>query len=120
MSRADVWQKATQEFRGRIENADWDLIGCCTSPEAVKQLVDKLATGYRKSALPRFLERCNHIIDNLRPFMAAVDVFVQSDPTIASLVWGSIRSIIGVGGVLKAQPLIHLIVRYLPKCATLC
>jgi hypothetical protein len=73
-----------------MEEVDWNLIVNFASPEAVKQLIDNLIDSYRKSSLPRFLTRCNRIIDSLRPFMAAVDVFVQPNPAIACLVWGSV------------------------------
>jgi hypothetical protein len=36
------------------------------------------------------------IYTNLRQYSRAIDAFIQSDPTIAALVWGSIRVLLQV------------------------
>lgn len=81
---------------------DWTTITKVTAPEGLRDVVERLTQSYSKHRVPRFLSRCHRIIESLRPFMAAVDVFVQVDQGIACLVWGSIRVVLEVKSVFPA------------------
>jgi hypothetical protein len=58
--------------------------------------VDDLQKKYSNKRMIKFLRRCHRIIDHLKPFSKAIDVFVQSDPTVSCLLWGSIRVVLEV------------------------
>lgn len=45
-----------------------------------------------------------HIYNNLRQYARAVDVFVQCEPTIAAIVWGSVRVLLQAGAFIGLPP----------------
>ena len=60
-----------------------------TEDDVIK-FVTRSERQYNSRRSSQILDRCRRIVDCQRPFLAAVDVFVQYDQTMGLLVWGSI------------------------------
>jgi hypothetical protein len=95
--RNEQWDRAFEECKRRVKREDWELISKVDSKEELVDFVSGLERRYQSRKSTRFLLRCRKIIECLSPFMVAVDVFVQVNPAIGSIVWGGIRVILQVG-----------------------
>lgn len=62
-----------------------------TTYEDLNNAVVGFREKYRKKSISRALEGLEPLMGNLRSFNGVVDTMVQSNPQIASLVWGSIK-----------------------------
>ena len=94
--RDAAWDEALQDCKKRLKREDWDRIAGIDTSEGLEIYLSDLQDKYQSRRSARFLRRCNCIVDNLRPFMQAVDQFSQADPAVACLVWGSIRTVLEV------------------------
>ena len=75
-----------------------------------RELMLTAISSYRKLNRKRSLVAITliQIYNNLRQYSRVIDVFVQYDPTIAILVWGTIRVLLQVwlSGVIRKKPLL--------------
>jgi hypothetical protein len=61
--------------------------------DSLLQIAKHAATTFERQP-SRMGQSCQHVIDVLQQNAKAVDVFIQQDPFVSSLVWGSIRVIL--------------------------
>ncbi|KAK6534601.1 hypothetical protein TWF281_005909 [Arthrobotrys megalospora] len=65
--------------------------------DIITQLKTLKAPGFTRDRSQRAIKRITTFIERITPYFKIVDIAIQSDPTIASLVWSSIRLVVQLG-----------------------
>lgn len=68
--------------------------------KSIKQLQKK----YSAKRSTRWFTKLEPIVAHLRTFSSAIGYFTQADPTISSLVWGSIKLVLDVSVLCSPPP----------------
>ncbi|KAI1125326.1 hypothetical protein F5Y10DRAFT_11591 [Nemania abortiva] len=107
-SDAARWHEAVQLYNSKLKNGPSNKKYINTSTQGSsennpKNHADELMAtaigSYQKLTKKRspFAIALIRIYSSLRQYSRAIDVFIQCDPTIAALVWGSIRVLLQMG-----------------------
>jgi hypothetical protein len=92
-----VFVKARDGFLTSLSGPERSAFKNCLSPAEliteVKRFVEK---GPQNSRLGSLLGRLKDFSDHLGCYFKAVDIFVQSNPETAAVVWGAIRLVLQV------------------------
>lgn len=59
--------------------------------------LETLTRNYTDNGLAKFVPNIRRILDMIEPFVAAITTMVQSNPTVACFVWGSVQLVLMVG-----------------------
>ena len=51
---------------------------------------------YDKKMIPTIMRKCNPVLEHVQSFCAVIDTFIQSNPVISGLIWGSLKFILDV------------------------
>jgi hypothetical protein len=97
MSRRDCYtlDQALENFRDNLtpnQKAEFESISSgAPKPEDVSVLVAKinLKNSKRKSRI--CADKLRTILDPIQQYCAVVDTFIQSNPTVAAVVWGTAK-----------------------------
>ena len=98
----DVWSSVRAEYKEKLTLEDWSTINSVGGVEDVASELSHRNEAYGKRKLPKWSKRFGDAINYIRPLMSVIDTFVQSDPTVSALVWGSIKAVLEVS---QEQPL---------------
>lgn len=91
----EIFQDAFSLFVDSLSEDEWKDLQIYQSAEAmtlaIKNQVNKESNHYRKRKLGKCMEAIREFGQNLKPYFAVVDIFVQTNPQYAGLVWGALR-----------------------------
>ena len=77
------------------------------TPESLRSEVAEHTNNYQNTRVYLYTSKLSDLINRFNQFFNVVDIFVSSNPTIAALVWGGIRFIMKVCGLLEYQAYIR-------------
>lgn len=92
----DIWADVRAKYKNKFSSEDWLRIESVPSPEGVVSDLSDRNHAYGRRQVPKWIEKFNNVITYIRPLMSVIDTFIQSDPTISALAWGSIKAVIEV------------------------
>ncbi|KAK3352765.1 hypothetical protein B0T25DRAFT_192337 [Lasiosphaeria hispida] len=91
----NVFVKARDGFLASLSEPERSAFKDCSSPEELIAEVNRLIVkGPQNSQFGSLLNRLSDFSDNLGCYFKAVDIFVQSNPETAAVVWGAIRLVL--------------------------
>ncbi|KAF8247081.1 hypothetical protein K440DRAFT_661691 [Wilcoxina mikolae CBS 423.85] len=98
LTAAEVFQHAVERYLSRLpESQSLDIELFRTTPaELLEEARAMEATARKNSRIQRVAERLKRPIERLERFARVVDACVQSNPTIAALVWGGLKFLMQV------------------------
>ncbi|KAF4461080.1 Transcriptional xre family [Fusarium albosuccineum] len=85
-----LWAQAVAERRQELVNAGVHKIKGIHDFEAVQSGIEAISSRRRRTRAARVLKTLDGVIERLKKFVLAISVFVQSDPTYSSLIWGGL------------------------------
>ena len=62
----------------------------------LQQEVNSLSQAYMSRSVPAMFDKLRTVIENLDSFSKCIDVYVNADPRVAAIVWGSLRLLLNV------------------------
>lgn len=100
-SQSSIWQKAFNEHLSKLQPHDRDYIvhngfSSGVTQEQVRDVVRSLELSYSRKLPSKTLARIYPIASHIQSFGRIVDVMVQSNPSIAALIWGGVRLVLEV------------------------
>jgi hypothetical protein len=100
------WQEAIDQLQKILEPDEYQELSRIQSLEDMIEATQKQTAWYQKRRLPRLMSRLQPMIEVVRSFSGAIDMFVQANPSISALVWGSLKFVFEVSQdlALKALP----------------
>jgi len=97
-SRNATFDSAYKSFYESLPEKDRLLFAPCATAQDLQEGLKKLANLTKKKRQETFAQSLVKIIGAIEPYLNIVDVMVQSNPTYAALIWGSLRFVLQVRG----------------------
>lgn len=102
--RSPVWTRAWEKYAATLSPEDRDTIFRVTSGVAIAplssndvvRLLGPLRSAYDNTVFETCRRSLGPIVSRLKAFTSIVDVFVQSNPDVSALIWGSIKTLLTV------------------------
>lgn len=92
----DLWREAVEVYKKSVSKENWNKIIITKSANDVRKEIEKLKDQRGQKWDFRLLRRLYSICENMQDYIGVVDTFVQSDPTVSALVWGSLKFVLQV------------------------
>jgi len=92
-----IWAVALERYLASLKPKEIQKIEAVTSQQLLLERVKELQKRYGERRITRRLEQVNPFLKTLHSFSEIVKIFLQSNPTISALVWGSIYFVLEVG-----------------------
>src|SRR5437762_225159 len=98
----EAFERAKHEFSQGLKNPNLHIeLMKTTSIDDVYNAADKLQQEQAKNGRLRHLRRIEPYLERLRQYAGVIEVFVQAKPDILSFVWGPIKLLLQMSGILK-------------------
>jgi hypothetical protein len=91
-----VWNEALKDFKSVLSQTQYQKLQTIGSFETLSKEISTLDVAYRKRLVPRVLRKLDPLFEQLKVLTQAISIFIQSNPEIAALVWGSLYTIVEV------------------------
>jgi folylpolyglutamate synthase/dihydropteroate synthase len=92
-----IWRAALEGYLASLKPKEIHKIEAVTSQQSLLEQAKELQKRYGERRITRRLEQVNPFLKTLHSFSEVVKIFLQSDPTVSALVWGSIYFVLEVG-----------------------
>jgi hypothetical protein len=92
-----IWAAALGRYRASLKPKEIQKIEAVTSHQSLLERAKELQKRYSERRITQRLEQVNPFFKTLHSFSEVVKIFLQSDPTVSALVWGSIYFVLEVG-----------------------
>lgn len=97
-----AWEQAKQNYIATLSPKEVRAIENVGSMDDLTEKISTLQQGYQNTSsggvpLPNLLTRAEPLILQLQSFSAIIGTFIQSNPDIAALIWGSLAFVLEVG-----------------------
>lgn len=92
----DLWSEAIERFRQNVKPEAFAQVVEVRSLENLMKTLSDYKQRYQGKKLPILISRSLPFLENLRSFCGVIDTMIQANPTIAALVWGSLKLILDV------------------------
>jgi hypothetical protein len=99
-----IWVAALERYLASLRPREILKIEAVTSQQSLLERAKELQKRYGERRITRRLEQVNPFLTTLHSFSEVVKVFLQSDPTVSALVWGSICFVLEVGVMSRPNP----------------
>lgn len=102
----NVWQTAWQSYHTTLTDKEKACIENVGSLEELMERLERISQQYRdqrRSNFPNLLARADPFITQIRSFSAIINTFIQSNPDISALVWGSLALVLEASSNLKLE-----------------
>ena len=96
-----IWAAAQERYLASLKPKEIQKIEAVTSLQLLLKRAKELQKRYSEQRIMRRLEQVNPFLTTLHSFSEVVKVFLQSDPTVSALVWGSICIVLEVGAMFR-------------------
>ncbi|OTB12629.1 hypothetical protein K445DRAFT_65837 [Daldinia sp. EC12] len=90
----DAFKSAMEDFKKSLKNPSLYDFSKINSPDDVMREAAKIENEQRKTKTLRGLRRIEPLINGLKEYAAVIEVFVQAQPEIMSLIWGPLKFIL--------------------------
>ncbi|ENH69796.1 hypothetical protein FOC1_g10009296, partial [Fusarium oxysporum f. sp. cubense race 1] len=87
----DAWASAVKAFQSTLSTEEYRKLEAIDCPEKLETELQKSRDSYTSRRVPRLLKRLEPFLLQLNFFTQSINIFVQSKPEIAALVWGSLH-----------------------------
>lgn len=96
-----IWQNSFNDYVSRIQPEDRDYIlhvgvGPSLDPEQLNDFMKSLNESYNRNRSNKVLTAVYSVMSHIQSFGRVIDSMVQSNPSIAGLLWGGARLLIEV------------------------
>jgi hypothetical protein len=81
----------------QLKKHEMTLIFQVKTSDDLVRIVAQMQTTNASKPLPRMLTRLAPFLSVMRSFSSVVDTFINSNPSIAALVWGSVKLLLEAG-----------------------
>ncbi|KAJ9303293.1 hypothetical protein DTO271G3_667 [Paecilomyces variotii] len=92
---SEIFQEAFSLFVGSLSEDEQKNLQIYQSAEAmtiaIRNQVEKESNHYRKRKLGKCMDAFQEFGQNVKQYFAVVDIFVQTNPQYAGLIWGALR-----------------------------
>ncbi len=92
----DLWAEAVERFRQNVSPGAFAQIVEIHSLEDLLRASAEYKVKYRRKKLPSLLSKSHPFLEHLSSFCGVIDTIARANPTIAALVWGSLKLILDV------------------------
>ena len=99
-----IWVAALERYLASLKPKEIRKIEAVTSQQSLLERAKELQKRYGERRITRRLEQVNPFLTTLHSFSEVVKVFLQSNPTVSALVWGSICFVLEVGVMSPPNP----------------
>lgn len=95
-TECSTWSEATARFRTKVTSETFSKIVEVKSIDDLFHASAKAIEHYQKKSLPKWIDKSVPFLQHLRTFTSVIDTFIQLNPQIAALIWGSWKLILEV------------------------
>jgi predicted KAP-like P-loop ATPase len=95
----EVFIEAKDAFLKALGPRERRLFQACTSEKLIEDIKQSEVFRPLGSTVQSLVDRISRLESGLSPYFAVVNLFVQSNPETASIVWGGIRLVLQVSRV---------------------
>lgn len=97
-----IWVAALERYLASLKPKEIQKIEAVTSQQSLLERAKELQKRYGERRITRRLEQVDPFLKTLHSFSEVVKIFLQSNPTVSALVWGSIYFVLEVGVMSRA------------------
>ncbi|KAF2804621.1 uncharacterized protein BDZ99DRAFT_397743 [Mytilinidion resinicola] len=115
-----IWKEALQRYEDTLPPKRIKKMLLTPDLESLLERTKLLQSRYSGRPIIRALERAQPFLNTIQSFSEVVKVFLQSDPGIFALVWGSIWFVLEVSPCSRAASLRNALVEYYAEVIGIC
>lgn len=92
----DAWLAAFQRTLAKLSSEDRAIMLNIPTYGDLRDYMENLQQSTSTRLVTRFLARIQGLLLNLKAFTEVIDVAIQSNPSIAALIWGGLKLVLEV------------------------